>query len=600
MTAGVARSLSSSSVTLLRAASAQLHAATAAARVDATTTTTMIAVGPAAAAAAARRMLSSRASAVAAGGTCASGSTTTRFAVAHRDGLRGRLNDNSTGTNGRGFGSSSRARQAWVSAGGRGGWNGGTLGGAKKKTNKPPKTSNPPKKKAPPPEGPRGGSRPGPGQGAAAAEARPTAAAAAAAAATETAAAAAKTPGGGEESAAEDGEGGGDGRAVGAVQTQVRNPQKYRTGILERVPNVSPADDILNSGLKRAGRITPTKGLRDPVLKERNRSAKQLDALTTALCKPLGEYVKGFPRLERLHPFERALLELTLEDGVYESTLYQVDAVRKGMLNIGKGLTARAAKAKGPKEAVNIREEGFEEMEKYFLRGKASVDELKEIAKTLRRLPVAELQTPTVAFVGAPNVGKSSLVRVLSSGTPEVCNYPFTTRGIKMGHFFIHDKRHVVTDTPGLLWRQDEERNKIEKLAIATLEHLPTCVVFVTDLSGLCGTTVADQLAIRADLHERFAHRRPWLDVLSKSKLVPALGGDLSPDLRGTWGESDEREAIATAETLLGEGALAVSAEEALNVETLLARVTDVLLRHKETLEVGDAFGNFDPLGSAD
>jgi nucleolar GTP-binding protein len=189
-----------------------------------------------------------------------------------------------------------------------------------------------------------------------------------------------------------------------------------------RCPNVSPADDILLSGLKRASRVTATAGLKDPVLKERNKSAKQLDALTTNLCKPLGEYVKGFPRIERLHPFERALLELTLREGRYETTLYQVDTVRKGMLNIGKGLTARAAKAKGPKEAVNIREEGFVEMEKYFNKGKASIDELKEIAKTLRRLPVAELQTPTVAMVGAPNVGKSSLVRVLSSGTPEVCN----------------------------------------------------------------------------------------------------------------------------------------------------------------------------------
>jgi nucleolar GTP-binding protein len=40
----------------------------------------------------------------------------------------------------------------------------------------------------------------------------------------------------------------------------------------------------------------------------------------------------------------------------------------------------------------------------------------------------------------------------------EVQNYPFTTRGIKMGHFFINEKRHVVTDTPGLLWRPDEVR----------------------------------------------------------------------------------------------------------------------------------------------
>ena len=119
------------------------------------------------------------------------------------------------------------------------------------------------------------------------------------------------------------------------------------------------------------------------------------------------------------------------------------------MLSMGKQHAARAAKAKGPKEAVAIREEGFAEMESYFKRSKHSIDELKEIAKTLRRLPVAELSTPTVALVGAPNVGKSSLVRVLSSGTPEVCNYPFTTRGIKMGHFFLDERRHIVTDTPG-------------------------------------------------------------------------------------------------------------------------------------------------------
>ena len=40
-----------------------------------------------------------------------------------------------------------------------------------------------------------------------------------------------------------------------------------------------------------------------------------------------------------------------------------------------------------------------------------------------------------VALVGAPNVGKSSLVQLLSSGAPEVCDYPFTTRSIAMGHF---------------------------------------------------------------------------------------------------------------------------------------------------------------------
>lgn len=48
------------------------------------------------------------------------------------------------------------------------------------------------------------------------------------------------------------------------------------------------------------------------------------------------------------------------------------------------------------------------------------VDALKEIAKSLRSLPSLDTSLPTLALVGAPNVGKSSLVNVLSSGTPEV------------------------------------------------------------------------------------------------------------------------------------------------------------------------------------
>ena len=35
-------------------------------------------------------------------------------------------------------------------------------------------------------------------------------------------------------------------------------------------------------------------------------------------------------------------------------------------------------------------------------------------------MPVVDLETPTLRLVGAPNVGKSSLVRELSTGKPEV------------------------------------------------------------------------------------------------------------------------------------------------------------------------------------
>eukprot|EP00882_Tetradesmus_deserticola_P030021 GHRQ01033675.1.p1 GENE.GHRQ01033675.1~~GHRQ01033675.1.p1 ORF type:complete len:159 (+),score=91.91 GHRQ01033675.1:371-847(+) len=59
----------------------------------------------------------------------------------------------------------------------------------------------------------------------------------------------------------------------------------------------------------------------------------------------------------------------------------------------------------------------------------------------------------------------------------------------------------------------------MELLTLAALQHLPSSVVFVADLTEECGTSVADQWAIRRELRARFP-AKPWLDVLSKSDLL--------------------------------------------------------------------------------
>ena len=124
--------------------------------------------------------------------------------------------------------------------------------------------------------------------------------------------------------------------------------------------------------------------------------------------------------------------------------------------------------------------------------------------------------------MGAPNVGKSSIVRAVSSGTPEVNDYPFTTRGVTIGHIVDErrDLRIQVMDTPGLLDRPAEERNEMEKLTFASLAHLPTAVIFVIDPTGLSGekSTLQAQINVRSYLKSRFP-KRPWLDVVSKGDI---------------------------------------------------------------------------------
>lgn len=291
------------------------------------------------------------------------------------------------------------------------------------------------------------------------------------------------------------------------------------TGAFQRLPMVAPSREIIESAVRRAERVGGNKKLKNEAARAKNRAARQLDGLMKELAAPLGTYERGFPRRSRLHPFENALLELTVGSASYDRALVRIAALRKASVEVAKGYAARAGKAANKRDALALQAEGFSRVEAIFNRGADAVDDLKELAKSLRRLPVVDPRLPTVALVGAPNVGKSSLVQLLSSGLPEVQNYPFTTRSIKMGHFYVDGRRHQVTDTPGLLRRPDDDRNAMERLTLASLEYLPTAVLFVADLTGECGTSVADQWAIRRDLRERF-QGKPWLDVLSKADLL--------------------------------------------------------------------------------
>ena len=97
---------------------------------------------------------------------------------------------------------------------------------------------------------------------------------------------------------------------------------------------------------------------------------------------------------------------------------------------------------------------------------------------------------------------------------------PFTTRRLKMGHVIGKVGRYQVMDTPGVLSRPEEERNPMEGLTLAAVEHLPSAVVFVMDLSGTCGPQSAPllQLDVRDTVRARYPDR-PWIDVRSKADL---------------------------------------------------------------------------------
>jgi nucleolar GTP-binding protein len=306
----------------------------------------------------------------------------------------------------------------------------------------------------------------------------------------------------------------------------VNESRPLLTGSFQLLPMVAPAVEVIDSAVRRAHRVPANTKLKNEAARARNRVARQMDVLMKELTQRLGEYERGFPPVERLHPFEAALLELTVGAATYRKTLSRVGALRKAVVEVSKGYARAAAKVAKKKDALVLQDEGFQKVQAVYERGSAAVEELKQVAKALRQLPVVDPIIPTMALVGAPNVGKSSLVQLLSSGLPEIQNYPFTTRSIKMGHFYVGVQRYQVTDTPGLLNRRDEDRNAMELLTLASLQHLPTAVMFVIDLTAECGTSVQNQLEIRKDVKERFPDK-PWIDVFSKADQLATACADI-------------------------------------------------------------------------
>ncbi|CAK7347698.1 unnamed protein product [Dovyalis caffra] len=352
-------------------------------------------------------------------------------------------------------------------------------------------------------------------------------------------------------------------------------------GAFQKLPMVMPSVDILYSALRKAKRVPPTKGIANIAKRERNRGAKQLDALMKELAVPLREYTENFPKKKFLHPYERSLIELTLGDGNYEEVLRNVDALRKKVVCVGKERASICAKWCNSGQSLTKRDaeerlnEGLEKLEEIFKCEGKAVDDLLNVAKTLRAMPVVDLETPTLCLVGAPNVGKSSLVRVLSTGKPEmlklVCNYPFTTRGILMGHIALKFQHFQVTDTPGLLKRCDEDRNNLEKLTLAVLSHLPTAILYVHDLTGECGTSPSDQFVIYKEIKERFSDHL-WLDVVSKCDILQE-----SPVIFITEDSNADHLELARYRKMGPEGAIRVSVKNGKGLEELKVRVHELL-----------------------
>lgn len=282
--------------------------------------------------------------------------------------------------------------------------------------------------------------------------------------------------------------------------------------IFEKIHTVPTSDELLDKSFRRATRAMSGKTItgRETLLK-----ANESMVLTSAniLTDNLSNIVRRFPTFEDLPPFYYELADILVGVDDMRKALSRIDWASAKIHEVAREYVGKMRRSKDP---MSLRKQCFGRLGSIM----GSIDKelkfLNEARNKLRKLPDVH-DEPTIVVAGYPNIGKSSFVSMATGARPEIASYPFTTKGVSIGHFMIGHDRYQVMDTPGLLDRPMSERNEIELQAITALKHLNAVVLFIIDASETCGYEIHEQKNMLDEVREQFP--LPLLVVANKSDL---------------------------------------------------------------------------------
>ncbi len=279
------------------------------------------------------------------------------------------------------------------------------------------------------------------------------------------------------------------------------------------IPTILTAQEILDKAFKKAEKVG-YKGRKEDTV-------DRINSFSDTVSHTLKRYVKKFPSIDKLSPFYREIIDIKVGR----------DALKKSLANLQWASEKAVSIAREEKRKIDEKNHAFIRKKVY---GRISsvvkkVDkDLKILAKAreiLINLPEMRNDAVDVVMAGCPNVGKSSIIRALSTAEPEIASYPFTTKKIIVGHRIEKERVFQFIDTPGLLDREPEKRNEIEREAMAALSYATDILVFVIDPSETCGYGIEKQEKLMENITKEF--QVPAIVVETKADILKRKTGNL-------------------------------------------------------------------------
>jgi nucleolar GTP-binding protein len=272
--------------------------------------------------------------------------------------------------------------------------------------------------------------------------------------------------------------------------------------MFEQLPTVPTSQELLDKSFRRASRATDNESM--------------VQNAGNILSDNLSNLIRKFPSFENLPPFYREMADIIAGEDRMRISLSRMGWASAQIRDITRESVAKMRRSSGL-DSTPVRKAAFGRFSSVMRSIEKDLLFLNGARNLLRKMPTIDPAVPTILIAGYPNVGKSSFIVRVTGARPEIAQYPFTTRGIFVGHFQRGEQRYQVVDTPGLLDRPMEERNDIERQTVAALSNLQGVVLYIIDPSEHCGYPLSSQLSLAEDIKNWV--KLPMLVVANKADI---------------------------------------------------------------------------------
>jgi len=275
---------------------------------------------------------------------------------------------------------------------------------------------------------------------------------------------------------------------------------------------VPSAQQLLDIAFKRGMKSSAQVSANAPILiKAKKKESKRIKVAIKELINRILTIIKRVPMIEQLPEFYRELASLLVNVDELRLTLGKLNGILPILSKIEREHMKMLGKIEEPKEGDRIRRSAFGRISSILRKQKGNLDYLNSIRGRLKQIPSLDYTMPAIVVAGYPNVGKSSIVKNISTNKKiDVQEYPFTTKEIIIGHLHIKRPFDLIKiqciDTPGILDRPMEKRNAIEKQAILALRLISDVILFIFDPTPASGYTVDSQIELYNEVKENFSH----------------------------------------------------------------------------------------------